>query len=99
MTILMDLIFRTMEINEMAKIIIQKGYRVVTDRVGFSQKWEIIIEPWDHKLGKKRPGKIKRTGFFFNHNERTFSINGKETEFAKKMKEVQLKLVNHFTNN
>lgn len=74
----------------------QNGFRVVTEQIPYQQKWEIIVEPWDFQNHKRRPGKVKRTGHFFGANDRKFSHNGQEAEFSKKMKEVQMILVEHF---
>ncbi|MFA7448768.1 MAG: hypothetical protein WCY77_10050 [Weeksellaceae bacterium] len=92
----MGSISNNMDVNKMVKIIKDNGYIVVPEFISYAQKWEIVVIPWDFIRSKKRPGKIKRTGHFFNKNECSTQL-GKETQFAKKMKEVQLKLVQHFT--
>lgn len=82
-----------MEIHlELRKI----GYRVVPDFIYHSQRFELIIEPWDYRANRRVSSKrVKRTGIFFLKNECTQS-SIKETFYMKKLQEVQLKLINHF---
>lgn len=92
----MGSISKNIDVNEMVKIIKDNGYIVVPETLPHSQRWEIVIIPWDFIHSKKRLGQIKRTGYFFGPNECQSSLN-KETPFERAMKDVQLKLVQHFT--
>jgi len=92
----MDSNFNLIDINARIKIIKDNGYAVFPEYVRYLNKWEIVIVPWNYIESRRRPGATKRTGYFFNHNDCVCSQH-KETEFAKKMTEVQMKLVEHFT--
>lgn len=71
------------------------GYRVVPELVPHKRKFEIVVEPWNWDLNKKRSGRTKRTGRFFGLRDCCASSN-KESEFSEAMREVQLKLIAHF---
>lgn len=82
-----------METMEIITKLSNLGYRVVPDWISYNRCYEIIVEPWDYVLNKKRPGRVKRTGFYFSPSE----INRPgESDYIKKLTEVQLKLINHF---
>ena len=96
-TILNSKLKKTMErdVNQMVQLIKYHGYIVVPEWMPYKKMWEIVILPWDFANCKRRPGRAKRTGEFFNKTDCSCS-NNRETKFAKKMKEVQNKLCDHF---
>lgn len=73
----------------------KSSYRVVPEFDRNFQRFEIIIEPWDYKQNRRVLRKqIKRTGIFFRKNDVVMNAL-KETQYAVKLREVQLKLINH----
>lgn len=92
----MDLNSKRADVNYLVKVIKDHGYIVVPEFLHHAQKWEIVVIPWDFINSRKRHGVTKRTGYFFAKNE-CVSNPGRESRFEKAMKEVQLKLVEHFS--
>lgn len=71
------------------------GYRVIPEYVHDRRMFEIIIQSWDWDLNARRSGSTKRTGFFFLRRECVLHSK-KATPFSEKLKEVQMKLIEHF---
>lgn len=81
-----------MEINKIMIELRELGYRVVPEYDSYRRNFEIIIEPWCWRSNRRKPGKIKKTGFIFN----IYEINKKgESPYRQKLKEVQITLINH----
>lgn len=78
-------------ITELRKL----SYRVVPEFDRNTHRFEIIIEPWDYEQNRRASRKqIKRTGLYFGQND--VSMHSlKDTDYAVKLREVQLKLINH----
>lgn len=91
----MDSISKTMDANTRFRIIRDNGYAVYPEYIHHLRKWEIVVAPWDYIHSRKRPGTVKRTGYFFKQNDCVCSQH-RETEYERKMIEVQMKLVEHF---
>lgn len=85
-----------MEQIEVMKEMQRIGYRVVPDYVLHKGMFEIIIEPWDWDKNVKRQGRTRRTGFFYQQKE-CFMNSINETPFSAKMKEIQMKLIEHMS--
>lgn len=74
-------------------------YRVVPVFDRKFQRFEVVVEPWNYDQNRAITRKqIKRTGFFFGKNDIVMSAL-KETKYAVKLREVQLKLINHLKHN